>query len=69
MNNDHHLVIGGNGFLGRVLVHKLLEKNIPVKVIDITPSQLPPTVAYLQKNILDLTTNDLLFFENVTVPE
>ncbi len=67
MKRDTHLVVGGNGFLGKILVHKLLEKKLKVKVLDKDMLvQKWKNVKYLQRNILDLDAKEP-FFDDVMV--
>jgi nucleoside-diphosphate-sugar epimerase len=55
------LVAGGAGYLGSVLVPKLLERGYEVAVVDLLwyGNHLPREVPVLRKDVLDLTEGDL----------
>lgn len=54
-------IAGGAGYIGSVLVPKLIERGYEVEVVDLLwfGNQLPHGVKILQKDIMDLTEKDL----------
>jgi nucleoside-diphosphate-sugar epimerase len=61
------LIAGGGGYLGSVLIPKLLERGYRVDVVDLFwfGNHLPRNVAILNKDIFHLTTEDLEPYEQV----
>jgi nucleoside-diphosphate-sugar epimerase len=61
------LVAGGAGFIGSALVPRLLERGHDVVVVDLLwfGNHLPPEVEVRQRNVLDLTEEDLRGFDQV----
>ncbi len=65
MKKESNLVIGGNGFVGKVLVKKLRERKQDVKILDKERDDIQDQKNFLHKNILNLSEVDLPFFQNV----
>jgi nucleoside-diphosphate-sugar epimerase len=61
------LVAGGAGYIGSVLIPKLLERGYDVSVIDLFwfGNYLPDEVNIIEKNIFDLQIGDLQGFDQV----
>lgn len=61
------LIAGGGGYLGSALIPKLLERGYKVDVVDLFwfGNHLPPEVAVLNKDIFQLTTEDLQAYDQV----
>lgn len=61
------LVAGGAGYLGSVLIPKLLARDYSIDVVDLFwfGNHLPKTAGILHKDIFDLTTEDLHGYDQV----
>jgi nucleoside-diphosphate-sugar epimerase len=61
------LVAGGAGYIGSVLIPKLLERGYEVDVLDLFwfGNQLPKEVKFINKNIFDLVENDVKGYDQV----
>lgn len=61
------LIAGGAGYIGSVLIPRLLDRGYSVKVVDLLwfGNHLPKQVEVLKKDIFDLNTNDLKSIDQV----
>lgn len=61
------LVVGGAGYIGSVLLPELIERGYDVDVIDLFwfGNHLPPEINSINKDIFDLTDEDLRDYETV----
>lgn len=65
MQKDVHLIIGGNGFLGRSIVEMLLRTGKKVRIIDKNKKDVAPEINFLNKDILELDESDTKYFRDV----
>lgn len=61
------LIAGGAGYVGSVLIPKLIDRGYKVDVVDLFwfGNHLPPNVSILNKDIFELTEEDLQAYEQV----
>lgn len=61
------LIAGGAGYVGSVLVPKLLDRDYDVDVVDLCwfGNQLPPQARLIRKDVLDLTESELEGYDAV----
>ncbi|MCU0285454.1 MAG: NAD(P)-dependent oxidoreductase [Acidobacteria bacterium] len=61
------MVAGGAGFIGSILIPKLLERGYEVDVLDLFwfGNHLPKEVKFIHKNIFDLDENDIKGYDQV----
>lgn len=61
------LIAGGAGYVGSVLIPKLLERGYDISVVDLFwfGNHLPPAVSVIHKDIFDLQVSDLADFDQV----
>lgn len=61
------LIAGGAGYIGSVLIPKLVDRGYTVDVVDLLwfGNHLPSTIRILEKDIFDLTTEDLKGYDQV----
>ena len=61
------LIAGGAGYIGSVLIPKLLERGYDIDVIELFwfGNHLPDTVGVIHKNIFDLTPEDIEGYDQV----
>ena len=61
------LVAGGAGYVGSVLIPKLLERQYDVDVVDLFwfGNHLPPQCHIIHKNLFELTRDDLECYQQV----
>lgn len=61
------LVAGGAGFIGSIVIPKLLERGYEIDVLDLFwfGNHLPKEVKFIQKNIFDLDVNDVKGYDQV----
>src|SRR4029077_16962662 len=61
------LIAGGAGFIGSVLIPKLLDRGYDVDVVELFwfGNHLPAQVGIVQKDIFDLSVEDLKGYEQI----
>jgi nucleoside-diphosphate-sugar epimerase len=61
------LIAGGAGYIGSVLAPRLLERGYSVEVLDLLwfGNYLPPEINVIQKDILDISEQDLKGYDQV----
>jgi nucleoside-diphosphate-sugar epimerase len=61
------LIAGGAGYIGNVLIPRLLDRGYKVDVVDLFwfGNHLPPQVGILRKDIFDLSVEDLEAYDQV----
>lgn len=61
------LIAGGAGYVGSVLIPRLLERGYEISVVDLFwfGNHLPPSVKILHKDIFELEVSDLADFDQV----
>jgi nucleoside-diphosphate-sugar epimerase len=61
------LIAGGGGYIGSVLVPKLLERNYEIDVVDLLwfGNHLPSNVRVFRKDVLDITEEELRGYQQV----
>ena len=61
------LIAGGAGYVGNVLIPKLLDRGYKVDVVDLFwfGNNLPPQVGVIRKDIFHLTVEDLEAYDQV----
>lgn len=61
------LIAGGAGYIGSALAPKLIDRGYSVDVVDLLwfGNHLPPQVRVIEKDVLDLTDDDLAGYDQV----
>jgi len=61
------LIAGGAGYIGSVLIPKLIERGYDIEIVDLLwfGNHLPEGVKIIQKDVFDLHENDLRGFDQV----
>jgi nucleoside-diphosphate-sugar epimerase len=61
------LIAGGAGYIGNVLIPRLLDRGYKVDVVDLFwfGNHLPPSVGILRKDIFQLSVEDLEAYDQV----